>query len=74
MTSRLSGHISIFGIGFRCLSLLWEYETMDSVQFFSVKPRSQVSILIYMYRKWATEIACKDMLKSLFIKYPTISA
>ena len=40
----------------------------------SVKPRSQVSILIYMYRKWAIEIACKDMLKSLFIKYPTISA
>ena len=73
MTSRLSGDISIFGFGFRCSSPLGIRDNGLSA-ILSVKPRIQVSILIYMYRKWAIEIACKDMLKSLFIKYPTISA
>ena len=71
MTSRLSGDIPIFGFGFRCSSSQGTRDNGLSA-ILSVKPRSHVRILIY--RKWAIEIACKDMLKSLFIKYPTISA
>ena len=71
MTSRLSGDISIFGFGFRCSSPLGIRDNGLSA-ILSVKPRLHVRILIY--RKWAIEIACKNMLKRLFIKYPTISA
>ena len=72
MTSRLSCYISVFGLVFFVLkSPLGIRENGLSV-ILSVKPRSHVRILIY--RKWAIEIACKNMLKSLFIKYPTISA